>query len=109
MKSTVLVLALFLSVLSGCATVPNEEGTQSASVDPFEKMNRSTARFNDKVDEVVLQPVARAYTTVLPGFVQTGIGNFFGNINDVFIATFGTFIIELLYILTLPCLLIKTW
>ncbi|PRC94015.1 MlaA family lipoprotein [Solimicrobium silvestre] len=86
MKLKALVLAVSLFALSGCATVPNEDGTQSSRVDPFESMNRSTSAFNDKFDQNLFQPVARAYVNVVPGFVQTGIGNFFGNINDVWTA-----------------------
>jgi phospholipid-binding lipoprotein MlaA len=42
--------------------------------------------FNDKLDQVALKPAATAYQEVLPTFVQTGIGNFFGNIRDVWTA-----------------------
>lgn len=80
-KSGSLLLAMCFCVLSGCATVP--AGTERSSVDPFEKMNRATSTFNETFDENLLQPVARAYVNVFPGFVQTGIGNFFGNISDV--------------------------
>lgn len=39
--------------------------------------------FNDKVDQAALKPAATVYKTVLPTFVQTGVGNFFGNIGDI--------------------------
>ncbi|MFZ6646051.1 MlaA family lipoprotein [Undibacterium sp. TJN25] len=51
--------------------------------DPFEGFNRAMFSFNDTLDRVALKPAAKAYQTVLPSFVQTGIGNFFGNIGDV--------------------------
>lgn len=51
--------------------------------DPFESFNRAMFSFNDTLDRVALKPAAKAYRTVLPSFVQTGIGNFFGNIGDV--------------------------
>ena len=54
--------------------------------DPLEGFNRAMFGFNEKVDEVVLKPVAQAYQTVLPSFVQTAIGNFFGNIGDIWTA-----------------------
>jgi len=31
----------------------------------------------------LVKPVAKAYNTVAPGFVQTGIANFFGNLSDI--------------------------
>jgi phospholipid-binding lipoprotein MlaA len=66
-------------VLSGCATGSNPR-------DPLESYNRAMFSFNDKLDQVVLKPVATAYQDTLPSFVQTGIGNFFGNIGDVWTA-----------------------
>lgn len=79
-----IALALCVCLLSGCATLP--EGTEISSADPFERMNRATSSFNDTVDENLLQPVARVYDAVTPNVVQTGIGNFFGNIRDVWTA-----------------------
>ncbi len=72
----VLFVAL-LSTLAGCATSTRDPR------DPMENFNRAMFRFNDKADEKVLRPVAKAYQKVTPSFVQNGIGNFFGNIGDV--------------------------
>ena len=63
------------AVLAGCATPANPQ-------DPLEKLNRATFAFNDTVDRVALKPAATAYKKVLPGFVQTGVNNFFGNLSD---------------------------
>lgn len=65
--------------LSGCATSSNPK-------DPLENYNRAMFSFNDKLDQVVLKPAATVYQDALPSFVQTGIGNFFGNIGDVWTA-----------------------
>jgi phospholipid-binding lipoprotein MlaA len=69
------VLALAL-LLAGCATGKNPQ-------DPMEGYNRAVFAFNDKTDQIVLKPVATAYHAVLPSFVQTGVGNFFGNLGDI--------------------------
>ena len=74
-------LALSLAVvgtLSGCAG-PNPR-------DPFESYNRAVFNFNDKVDEYALKPTATVYKNVTPGFFQTGVSNFFGNLADVWTA-----------------------
>ena len=42
--------------------------------------------FNDKVDTYALKPVATVYRDVTPSFVQTGVGNFFGNLGDAWTA-----------------------
>lgn len=68
-----------LLVLGGCATTANDPK------DPFEGFNRAMFRFNDTVDEVALKPAAEGYSK-LPSFVQTGVGNFFGNLGDVWTA-----------------------
>lgn len=73
-----LVLALSL-VLGGCAATRNP-------VDPLEGFNRSMFVFNDAFDRTALKPAAVTYKTLTPTFVQTGIGNFFGNIGDVWTA-----------------------
>ncbi|MGK5047635.1 MlaA family lipoprotein [Janthinobacterium sp. GB4P2] len=73
-----LALAIAASV-SACATGTNPR-------DPLEGYNRAMFKFNDTVDQVALKPVATAYKTVTPSFVQTGVGNFFGNLSDVWSA-----------------------
>lgn len=74
-------ITIFSAVLalSGCATGSNPK-------DPLENYNRAMFSFNDKLDQAVLKPAATVYQDVLPSFVQTGIGNFFGNIGDVWTA-----------------------
>ena len=67
------------ATLSACATSGNPR-------DPLEGYNRAMFSFNDKVDEVALKPIAKGYKAVTPSFVQTGIGNFFGNLSDVWSA-----------------------
>lgn len=63
--------------LAGCAT-----STKNPQ-DPLENYNRAVFGLNDKVDQVAIKPAATVYKKVVPGFVQTGVGNFFGNIGDV--------------------------
>jgi len=75
-----LLLALVVS-LGGCASLP--PGKTLDRQDPFERFNRASDGFNETLDKVVLRPVAKAYQTVAPSFVQTGIANFFGNLSDV--------------------------
>lgn len=63
-------------LLSGCATATNPK-------DPFEKFNRAMFSFNDAVDRTALKPTATFYRNYTPDFVQTGVGNFFGNLSDL--------------------------
>lgn len=74
------IAALFVTavIFSGCAAPKNPE-------DPYEGFNRAIFTFNEKVDKVALKPVAKVYKSVTPSFLQTGVGNFFGNIADIWI------------------------
>ena len=69
---------LILLVLGGCATGPNANPR-----DPLEPFNRGVYQFNDAVDRTVLKPVATVYRNVTPVRVRQGVGNFFGNLEDV--------------------------
>lgn len=73
------LVPLCLLLLSACATQP---GVKSDPRDPWERMNRVTYRFNDGFDRAIAKPVARGYRKVTPHFVQTGIGNFFDNLES---------------------------
>lgn len=64
--------------LQGCATVQNPSPR-----DPMESWNRGVFGFNEAVDRAVLKPVATVYQGLTPQWVRTGVGNFFGNLEDV--------------------------
>jgi phospholipid-binding lipoprotein MlaA len=74
-------MLLMVAGLGGCATTGNSDPR-----DPMEGLNRAVFSFNDTVDKAAIKPIATAYEKVTPSFVQTGIGNFFGNIEDIWIA-----------------------
>ncbi|MDR3300059.1 MAG: VacJ family lipoprotein [Candidatus Accumulibacter sp.] len=73
--------AVFIAAagMTGCASTANNPR------DPFEGFNRAMFSVNEGFD-VVVKPVAQGYDAVVPDPIQTGIGNFFGNIADVWIA-----------------------
>jgi phospholipid-binding lipoprotein MlaA len=95
MQTTLRVTAasFLLLTLFGCAAPPAKKDPR----DPWERMNRTTYKFNDKVDKAVLRPLARGYQKVTPGFFRTGVSNFFDNleyplviVNDLLQAKFTT-------------------
>ena len=95
MKMTMRIGSLALvAALSGCATTgtPCTGGISANSCnpqDPLEGFNRAMFSFNDTLDKVALKPVATAYRSWVPNFVQTGIHNFFGNLGDVWSSVNG--------------------
>ena len=66
------------ALLVGCAS-----GPYANPADPLEPLNRQVYAFNEVVDEAVAKPVAEAYQSVVPSPVRTGVGNFFGNLGDL--------------------------
>ncbi|MFZ6774104.1 MlaA family lipoprotein [Undibacterium sp. SXout7W] len=96
--ASVLLLAASI-LLTGCSTVAvdkiKDRADQTLDVistktnigknprDPMEGFNRIMFNFNDALDQNILRPAAQGYRDITPSFVQTGIGNFFGNIGDV--------------------------
>jgi phospholipid-binding lipoprotein MlaA len=85
LRSSMLILAL--CTLGGCATTGN--GNEAGANDPLEGYNRVAFKFNDTLDTYALKPVAQTYKNYIPQFVQTGIGNFFGNLHDIYSAANG--------------------
>jgi len=89
-----LAMMLVAGVLAGCATQPI---VHKDPRDPWERMNRATDHFNDKLVRNVAIPIGHGYRRVTPQFVRTGISNFFSNLglpdvigNDLLQAKFKT-------------------
>lgn len=51
--------------------------------DPLEGFNRRMYYFNAKFDRYIFLPVVTAYESVTPGVVQTGVSNFFSNLDEL--------------------------
>jgi phospholipid-binding lipoprotein MlaA len=73
-----ILLACTFSLLAGCATVTNR-----TPQDPWEPFNRTVSTVNEKLDNVLLRPVATVYKDQVPPLVRTGVANFFGNLGDM--------------------------
>ena len=73
-----LVLFLGLNLLA-CANL----GSKGDPRDPFEGFNRGVYSFNEKLDETLINRLARFYQTITPDILDQGITNFFSNVNDL--------------------------
>lgn len=71
-------LVVAAALVAGCADSPSR-------VDPFEPWNRAMFEVNDTVDGKFFKPIAEGYVKYTPELIRTGIGNFFGNIEDLFV------------------------
>ncbi len=81
MRVRISALAFGAAMLAGCATVQTP-----TKGDPLEGLNRTVFKFNDKVDQYALKPVAKGYVYITPQPVRDSVTNFFSNIGDVYIA-----------------------
>lgn len=82
MKKTIAVVLASL-LMGACATPPGMGGDPR---DPYENFNRKVFLVNSGVDKVLIKPVARGYANYTPNFLQTTVGNFFGNLADIWTA-----------------------
>ncbi len=73
LRASALVLCL---LLFGCAAAPAKRDPR----DPWERMNRTTYKFNDKFDKAIARPVAHTYVRITPQIVRTGVSNFMDNL-----------------------------
>lgn len=58
-------------------------GSSAQTLDPWENTNRKIYQFNDYFDQRLVRPAATVYFNVVPPILQSGVGNFFSNIDDV--------------------------
>ena len=76
-----IAIVLLLGLNAGCTTLEGPENPD----DPFEGFNRSMYNFNENLDKYAFKPIAEGYQAVTPDAVDTGITNFFNNLNDVWV------------------------
>ncbi|HAJ92731.1 MAG TPA: ABC transporter [Gammaproteobacteria bacterium] len=108
-----LLLLVAVLVVGGCSTAPVQQGdavvepsfsadrvlgddlayVSDEISDPWEGFNRSMYRFNYRFDKYVFLPVVTGYKAITPDFLETGIHNFFLNLDDI--TTFFNSILQL--------------
>ena len=84
-RPLMLVAAMLLSVLAGCATKPPADDPDAVADyeqtnDPLEPTNRVFYAINNGLDTVILRPVAIVYRHVTPQFLRNGIHNMLSNL-----------------------------
>lgn len=78
-----LVFILFLFILSGCSSTPDNHDDYSDPRDPIEAINRPFWTFTwDYADKYVAKPVSEFYTSYTPSFLRTGLHNMALNLNE---------------------------
>ncbi len=62
-----------------------EEQEPAPPNDVLEPLNRATFALNDGIDMVIVNPLVTLWNGIMPTFVRTGVGNFFNNLDDVYV------------------------
>ena len=78
----IVAAAVSAAFLAGCAATPTRDAPSPD--DPFEPMNRFSYGVHEVVDGHFVKPMVQAYVDYTPQFIQQGIRNFFGNVDDFF-------------------------
>jgi len=73
------LLALGSTLVFSAAQGNAQEGVR----DPYEGFNRSMFSVNEALDKYAARPVAQAYDAAFPLPVKASVGNFFGNVGEV--------------------------
>lgn len=74
--------ALSLALLVSAPVLASEDVN-----DPYEGFNRAMFAVNETLDRYALRPVAQAYDAGVPVPVRSSVGNFFGNVGEVWVGT----------------------
>ncbi|MDR2188873.1 MAG: VacJ family lipoprotein [Azonexus sp.] len=77
------LLAALLLAAGGALAQENDAGGNPR--DPYEGFNRAMFAVNEAVDKYAAKPVAQAYDHVTPLPVKAAVGNFFGNVGDLWV------------------------
>jgi phospholipid-binding lipoprotein MlaA len=84
-KITLATLCLSLTLgISACAKSQNPDVASKSQeiADPIEPVNRFIFGFNDILDRALIEPIAKGYKALLPGFARDGIQNFMHNLKS---------------------------
>ena len=86
-RHLVVITALLLGSLGGCATPPPSSDPEALADfketnDPLEPTNRAIYAFDQGLDTVILRPAAEAYRFAVPAPVRGGIHNILNNLGS---------------------------
>jgi phospholipid-binding lipoprotein MlaA len=84
-KFLTIALCAFIALgTASCAKSQDPNATYKSSElnDPIEPVNRAIFAFNNVLDIIIVEPVAKIYNAVFPGFVRDGVQNFMRNLRS---------------------------
>lgn len=80
--ASAIIYTLMIICLSSCASPKRSEIMEKGSTihDPYEGYNRAISSFNQKFDNIVINPAIKGYRAATPAPVRQGIRNFMNNL-----------------------------
>lgn len=78
-----------LVAVSAAATLSSPLFAETNPRDPYEGFNRTMYSVNEAIDSTVAKPLAKVYDAAVPLPVKASVGNFFGNVGDLWIGANG--------------------
>lgn len=80
---SLLLCGFLIAGTAGCAKSQNPDAAYKAEIsDPIEPVNRAVFAFNNFLDVLLIEPAAKAYNAVLPGFVRDSVQSFMRNLRS---------------------------
>ena len=83
LSQTLRYAALTLALALPAMPAAGQDFATQENRDPFIGVNQVIFGFNEYFDNLLLRPLAVGYSSYVPPPVQTGVTNFFGNIDDL--------------------------
>ena len=78
-----IVCAFLISATAGCAKSENPAAAYKTDInDPIEPFNRAVFAFNNFFDILLIEPAAKIYNAVFPGFVRNSVQSFMRNLRS---------------------------
>jgi phospholipid-binding lipoprotein MlaA len=82
--ATLALIAVLCGGMTACAKSQDPKVALKTTEisDPIEPVNRAVFAFNNFLDMILIEPVAKIYNAVFPGFVRDGVQNFMHNLRS---------------------------
>jgi phospholipid-binding lipoprotein MlaA len=77
------ILTISLVFILSFSLALNAKIAFSSDDDPLEPINRAVFGFNEVIDDVVLEPVAKGYRAITPDPIEDSVSNFFNNLGEI--------------------------
>ena len=79
-KATIAAVSIVSTLMTSACATANKPNTAYTIADPIEPLNRGIFKFNDVVDKIIIEPIAKAYKAVVPNAARSSVQSFMRNL-----------------------------